>query len=175
MLQGESRHPEFPQRPSADPERRAERLVDVLRGAPEREYQQRDRSVRTSRESIDPVIWLRNQYTNDWGQMICQICKEEMPFRKRDEEYYFESVEIFDRDTFSKEHQALFLALCPVCAAKYKEFIKRDEDAMVGLKHALTNSSGFEIPIRLGELSSTVRFVEIHAYDLRTILRESDQ
>lgn len=52
--------------------------------------------MRTSGNGIDPATWLRNNYTNAAGQMICQICKDEMPFKKRNGEYYFEAVEIFN-------------------------------------------------------------------------------
>ena len=31
-------------------------------------------------------------------------------------------------ELFQAKHHALFLALCPVCAAKYKEFVKRAVD-----------------------------------------------
>jgi len=109
--------PAFPTRISTNPDRRQERLAEQMNDAPEKEYEQRNRSVRTTKGAIDPILWLRNQYTNDAGQMICQICKEEMPFRKRDGEYYFEAVEALSRDHFAKEHEAQFLALCPLCAA----------------------------------------------------------
>jgi len=48
-----------------------------MNDAQEKEYEQRNRSVRITKGAIDPILWLRNQYTNDAGQMICQICKEE--------------------------------------------------------------------------------------------------
>ena len=80
--------PIFPTRTVTNPERRQERLAQQLADAPEKEYEERERSVRTTRGAVDPALWLRNQYTNDAGQMVCQICKEEMPFRKRDGEYY---------------------------------------------------------------------------------------
>ena len=147
-----------------------ERLV----GAPEKEYEEHEGSVRTTRETIDPDIWLRDQYTNETGQMICQICKGEMPFRKRDGEYYFESVEALSREHFHKEHEAQFLALCPLCAAMYKEFVKRDEEAMLELKNAFMHSDDLEIPMRLGELDRSIRFVETHYHDIKTILGEQE-
>ncbi|MBU1207326.1 MAG: hypothetical protein KKH04_10435 [Proteobacteria bacterium] len=33
-------------------------------------------------------------------------------------------VEALSRDHFTKEHEAQFLALCPLCAAMFKEFVK---------------------------------------------------
>jgi len=173
-----SRHdrqqPEFPQRSSADPDRRRERLVEQMNDAPEKEYEQRNRSVRVSANTIDKDTYLRNAYTNDDGQMVCQICKNEMPFRKRDGEYYFEAVEALSRDYFAKEHEAQFLALCPLCAAMYKEFIKNDEKAMESMKNALINSENAEVPLQLGELDTSIRFVETHFLDIKEILKRED-
>jgi len=166
--------PAFPERASSNTEHRRERLTEQLGDAPNKEYEQRDRSVRTTRGAVDPVLWLRNQYKNEAGQMICQVCKEEMPFRKRDGEHYFEAVEALSRDHFPMEHEAQFLALCPLCAAMYKEFVKQDEGAMVVLKNTLTNTDDFEVPLHLGELDTSIRFVETHYHDIKTILEEKE-
>ncbi len=162
--------PAFLERDSSNPERRREKLAEQLGDAPNKEYEQRDRSVRTTRGAVDPILWLRNKYKNEAGQMICQICKEEMPFKKRDGEYYFEAVEALSRDHFTKEHEAQFLALCPLCAAMYNEFVKHDEGAMESLKNALMDSEDIEVSLQLGELDTSVRFVESHFQDIRTII-----
>ncbi len=94
-----------------------------------------------------------------------------MPFRKRDGEYYFEAVEALSGDHFSKEHEVQFLALCPLCAAMYNEFVKHDEGAMECLKNALINSEDAEVPLQLGELDTSVRFVESHRQDMKTIIQ----
>ncbi len=164
--------PTFPEKESSNLERRRENITKQLAAAPNKTYDQRARNIRITRGTVDPSLWLKNQYTNDSGQMICQVCKEEMPFRKRDGEHYFETVEALSRDHFSLEHEAQFLALCPVCAAMYKEFIKQDESAMTDLKNALMDADDFEVPLRLGELDTTVRFVETHYHDIKTILEE---
>ena len=168
------KEPAFPTKTSADPERRQERVVEQLNSAPEKKYEQRKRSVRISANTIDKETYLRNAYTNDDGQMICQICKEEMPFKKRNGEYYFEAVEALSRDYFAKEHEAQFLALCPLCAAMYKEFVKPDEGTMEYLKNALINSEdeNREVQLKLGDLNTSVRFVDTHWNDIRTILVE---
>ena len=169
--QEDNRHkPEFPERPSRNPERREATLTERLVNAPEKEYETRPRSVRTSRTSIDPNFWLRNLYTNDSAQMVCQICKEEMPFRRRDGEYYFEAVEVFTLEYLGNEGEAQFLALCPLCAAKYKEFVKRDEEQEAELYHALQNADGLDVPLNLGEWETSIRFVETHWRDMKTIL-----
>lgn len=104
--------------------------------------------------------------------MVCQICKKEMPFRKRDGEHYFESVEAFSQEHFPLEHEAQFLALCPLCAAMYKELVKKDDAAMADLRKTLMNIDSLEAPLRLGDLETTIQFVETHRYDLKTILGE---
>ncbi len=99
-----------------------------------------------------------------------------MPFRKRDGEYYFEAVEAFSKEHCPKEHEAQFIALCPLCAAMYKEFVRRDKSAVVRFKHAVMNSpDSLQIPIQLGEQKTSVCFVETHLYDLRLMLRELSQ
>lgn len=104
--------------------------------------------------------------------MICQLCRNEMPFKKRNKEYYFVAMEALGRDLLSREHQAQFLALCPVCAAKYNEFVKSDDEALGSIKRAMLDAEGPEIPVKLGETTETLKFVEVHFDDLKTILRE---
>ncbi|MEK7274473.1 MAG: hypothetical protein AAB110_04380 [Candidatus Desantisbacteria bacterium] len=162
--------PSFPTNLVINSERRQEHLVEQLANAPEKEYEQRGRSVRTTGGSIDPEVGLRNKYTNKEGQMVCQICKKEMPFKKRDGKYYFEAVEALSRDYFSKEHEAQYLALCPLCAAMYNEFVKCDDNAMEKLYSDLKNSKGFDVPLKLGELETSIRFVDSHRQDIKTIL-----
>ncbi len=36
--------------------------------------------------------------------------------------------------------------------------------------HALKNSDGLEVPLELGELQTSIRFVETHHHDIKTIL-----
>ncbi len=73
---------------------------------------------------------------------------------------------------FSKEHEAQFLALCPTCAAKYKEYVKADENALAALKQSLLDSDGPDISIVIENASTILRFVEVHFIDLKTILNE---
>ena len=162
--------PTFPEQTPNNPNRRRERVEDQLAKAPDKEYKDRERSVRDSRRDIIPEIYLRERYTNNSGEMVCQICQEEMPFKKRNGEYYFETVEALS-DYFTKEHEAQFLALCPLCAAMYKEFVKRDEDAMKELHRVLKDSDDLEVPLNLGELETSIRFVQTHRQDMQTILQ----
>lgn len=164
----------FPKSGAMDPGRREERLIEQLADTPEKKYEERERSVRITRWSVDPSHWLRVQYTNDTGQMVCQICQEEMPFRKRDGEYYFEAVEALSKNHFPREHEFQYLALCPLCAAMYKEFVKCDETLMETFKKALLDSDGPEIALQLGDRNKSIRFVESHFLDIKTILRSKE-
>lgn len=166
----EQKQPSFPLRPVPNPERRKERLGEQLTDAPDKEYEKRERSVRTTNGAIDPITWLRNQYTNEAGQMVCQICKEEMPFRKRDGNYYFEKKEVLSKRYLPKEHEAQYLALCPVCAAKYDEFVKTDDEAMAKLREKITSSEDCGVPILFGNEQTSIRFVETHYHDLKAII-----
>jgi len=163
---------EFPVR-SAAPERGANG-TDL---AQDKTYEERQRRVRTSRSKIDPSVRLKNEYTNDDNQMVCQICKDEMPFKKLDGEYYFEAVEAFTKDILPKEHEAQFLALCPLCAAKYKELVKKDENRLELLKEELLRleDGKMEIPLQLGEEETSIRFVETHFVDLRELLHAYEE
>jgi hypothetical protein len=161
--------------PVKNPERRTKQLQRQLFDAPKKDYESRSRSVRTTRGTIDPRTSLRAQYTNDSGEMECQICKEKMPFKKLDGEYYFEAVEALANEHFIREHEAQFLALCPVCAARYKEFVKREPQVMKNLKNVLMNADGFEVSLQLGDLSTSLRFSERHWHDIQTILRFYEQ
>jgi len=171
-ISAQKQKPAFPERASSNPERRREKLEEQMGDAPKKEYEQRDRSERITSNAIDKDTYLRNAYTNNDGQMVCQICKEEMPFRKRDGEYCLVAVEALSGDYFTKEHEAQYLALCPLCAAMYQEFVKKDKDSgiMESLKSELMNSQNTEISLRLGDLKTSIRFVESHFLDIRTII-----
>ncbi|MFC2008404.1 hypothetical protein ACFLT0_01780, partial [Chloroflexota bacterium] len=162
----------FPTRQPQNPERREEKMTKDIQDAPEKKYGPRERNIRIS-SSVDKDTYLRQSYTNDEEQLVCQICKREMPFRKRDGQYYFEAVEAFTDQVI--EHEALYLALCPLCAAMYKEFIKRDVSVMNSFKTSLITSEQSEVPILLGESQTTVRFVATHYLDIKAVIREADE
>lgn len=113
---------------------------------------------------------------NDNGTMICQICQNPMPFEKRDGQPYFESVEIFTKEFITKEFEAAHIALCPVCSAKYLEYIKQDTTTMEFLQHSILQAKQgvLTIPIKLdkGTKGASIRFVESHLFDLKQFLQK---
>ena len=162
---------EFPKKESHDPERRAEKVREALTEAPKKEYEKKERSIRTSKASVDKQTSLKKMYTNSADQMVCQLCKKEMPFKKRDGEYYFEAVELFN--DLSIEHAAVHTALCPVCSAMFKEFIKGDPIKSAELKQLFFSTNNLEIPLTLGTKEMTLSFVEPHFQDVKVVIETS--
>ena len=151
--------------------RREERLIIELGDAPEREYERRLRSVRITQGRIGPRTYLGGHYAQD-GTMECQMCRRpEMPFKKRDsDDDYFIAVEALRIEHFPKEHEAQYLALCPECAEKYKEFVKRSASARRTLYNLLKTSE--EPEVRLESHGHAIRlwFEDKHWQDLRTVI-----
>ena len=165
--------PKFPVGPVKNRKRRATMLDKELKNMPAKEYARLLRSVRVNSVREVAREWLKAEYTNDDEQMICQICQKEMPFKKRDGEYYFEAVEALDGEHFPGEHEQQFLAFCPECAARFQEFIKNDENAMKEMIDQLMASDNLQVPLQLGELKTNLRFVEKHWRDIKQILESA--
>ena len=174
--------PTFPVRASVNPERRGRKLLEELADPIPKTYNLRQRSGLTSKPELDPREWLYRMYENDDSQVICQLCQREMPFRKRDHSYYFEAVELLDRDLLPNHRHEQMLALCPECEAKYKEYIKSDRAKMEVIRTAILGwpdddevQEDWQIEVELGRDSQIgpnllLRFVEVHARALRTII-----
>ena len=147
---------------------RLDRFREDYAEAPRRRYEQQMQSVRISRPQIDPNTWLREKYTHD-GVMHCQICKERMPFKYQGQ-YYFEAVEALDKNFFPREHEAQFLALCPICAAKYKLFIKNSQKKMQEVFNTVKGSSIPTIALALDHQGYSIRFSDSHFQRFKMII-----
>ena len=169
---------EFPERPSTDPQRRAQRAQERAGESPKKKYEGRNRNVRVSAPTGDPVTYLEQNYTNNKDQLVCQICENEMPFRRRDGRYYFEAVQLFD--DLSREYEAAYVALCPLCAAKFKELVKKDEKQRKSLSTKISSIVEFgkepgelRVSLQFGEETGTIRFVEKHFLDIQGFIKGS--
>ena len=152
-------------------ERRKELLIIDLSDAEEKSYEVLARSIKVSGSAIDPRTALRVQYTMDENRMHCQMCSKGMPFKKRNsDEDYFESVEALGKGYFFKEHEAQYLALCPQCAAEYKEFVKRDPKTREAFHDALKNSDSPQIHVESNGRTIRIWFEDKHWQDLKTVL-----
>ena len=92
--------------------------------------------------------------------------------KPKQEKYYFEAVEIVKRDYFKKETEDQYLALCPTCSARYKEYVKTNESKMKNLLECLKgNPKNHEIEIMLDK-KFILKFVENHIIDLKPVLND---
>lgn len=165
--------PTFPERPSPDPARRLRRSMSQAHEAPRKEFEERPRNVRTSSPTGDKVTYLRQSYTNEESELVCQMCEQEMPFRRRDGEYYFEAVQLFN--DLAGEYASGYLALCPLCAAKFKELVKRDEKRYRRLRDQIVSAEELQFGLEFGKELGSIRFVEKHLLDIKGLLAEEDE
>ncbi len=165
---------EFPRGQSRDIDRHYDKAREKISDAPQKHYEVRSRSVRTSGASIDYKTYLREEYTNQEGALFCQMCQNVMPFQELEgTNYYFEGRQLLN--DMAQECEANHLALCPLCAAKYKELAQRSVQAMNDLKQALRNADiegSLEVPLSLGEKEGMVKlcFTQRHLIDIQAML-----
>jgi hypothetical protein len=71
-----------------------------------------------------------------------------MPFRKRDGVRYFDKKELLSRKYLPKEREAQYLALCPLCTAKYEEFVIIDDAVMAELWKEIVSAERYAKKIK---------------------------
>ncbi|MBX9936176.1 MAG: hypothetical protein K2Y10_06245 [Burkholderiaceae bacterium] len=161
---------ERPERPVRNPELRNQRMMEEAQGTPEKVAVTRERSVQlgASEAKAAAKVYLQDQYTNQHKQMICQICKDELPFRLPTGAYYFEAVEMIADS--AKRHRATYLALCPNHAAAY-QYANGQRSSM---DERVATASSNEIDIDLAGQETTIYFTQMHLADAKACL-EADQ
>lgn len=162
--------PEFPASPVINPERRTGKIQERAGRGEDKTFDRRERSVRGSHPSIDPKLALRALYTNTHGITVCQMCRNAMPFRLPNNDYYFDAVQISDQ--FAKEEASVYLALCPICAAKYKVLVKTDPGRVETFVQRILQTDDLTVPAESLNGTFTIRFVEKHLHDLKAALPE---
>ncbi|MBT4087189.1 MAG: hypothetical protein HOE30_01725, partial [Deltaproteobacteria bacterium] len=167
--------PTFPTQKSKNPEYREGKIRTKHDKGEDKSYIIKERSVKESRPNHDPKTWLRDHYTNEDQVLVCQMCANEMPFKLKNGFYHFEAVQI--SDNLTKEGHELYLAFCPICAAKYRILVKKNttllNDFLTSIKNVEEN---LEIPVDLGINGlHNVHFVETHLQDLKNILNYEDE
>ena len=180
---------EMPESASGNAERRRDRVVDIYADAELQSRELRERSVKTSR-SLAPEAreMLIGYYTDDHREMRCQLCRNPMPFSKRDGEAYFECFQLFrDMKKETKEH---YLALCPTCAAMYDEWVRKHEKNSICLRDAIrsrqvSNGKG-SVSLQLPDCGTpsctkpptsgmSLYFGAKHFIDLQTVLGQEEE
>ena len=160
--------PELPSSPAPNPERRETKSKEAALDAKDKEYEIKNRSVRTT-NTPERKTYLKAHNSTENGHIYCQLCNCRMPFMVKNEDY-FEAVE-FVRSSI-KEHPANSLALCPNCAAEYKHACLTQEneriDLLLGVDINLPEDE-MKIPLDLPNHTS-LRFTHKHMIDLRAAM-----
>jgi hypothetical protein len=116
--------------------------------------------------------YLRQNYTNSDGALICQSCHYPMPFKLKDGSWYFEAVQFVPGR--QRVHKANALAMCPLCAARYKYVRETKDNALIGDLLAIDVGAGegsVELPVLIAGKRTTLRMTGKHAIDLQAALR----
>jgi hypothetical protein len=158
---------ELPEHESANPDRRRRRVGEHALDAPERRSEERSRSVSVGLDAVKQEAgqYLREQYTNGDGEMICQICERRMPFTLDDDSPYFERVEFLPG--LKKRHYQNYLALCPNHAAMF-QYANGSADVLQSL---FTKLTGNKLKVVLARNESKIYFTKTHAADLNTVVQ----
>lgn len=154
---------ELPERPLRNSDVRSTRVGEQARATPEKNSVVKPRAVQVGVEAArqEAKLYLKDQYTNTNGQMICQACKGELPFKLLNGAYYFEAVEIIHDS--SKRFREGFLALCPNHAAAYRH-ANAQSNSMVDV---IATAPGNEIELFIGNVETTLYFTQTHLADAK--------
>lgn len=161
---------------SANPERRVKVVTEQIANAENQVRVIRERSVRTSEDKSRVKMYLKRMYTDDDDYLRCQMCRDMMPFKRKNGEFYFEAIQI--SQNMRKEFPAQYLCLCPNCAAEFSEWVinggesKNFIQEIIRRDTALTNG---EIVVSI-QLSNGKKlnfyFTQKHFIDIKVALKE---
>lgn len=157
---------QLPENEPKNPERRALKVSAQAADAPGKVSEHRTRSVSVGIGAVkqEAEQYLRQQYTNPDGEMICQICSEPLPFRLPDGRHYVEKVELFD--DADKRHFQNYLALCPNHAAMFQYALGSGD---VIREMFLVCDDG-NLEIILAGKDASIYFTMTHLADLKAIM-----
>ena len=176
ILQNSAR-PEQPEEKVRNPSRRRLGVLEHRKNAPTKEAVRRERSIQPNVQGVvaEAKAYLRARYTNGQGQMVCQVCRNEMPFKLGTGEHYFEAVQAIRG--LSQNYYENRLALCPTCAAMY-QYARSCTDTelkdRVEASDGETDGLSVELDVVLAGLTRKIRFVGTHFFDLRVVLDGSE-
>lgn len=158
---------ELPQHEPINPERRAERVGEKAASAPIRQTEERTRSISVGLDKVkqEAAQYLHQQYTNSDDEMICQICKTQLPFKLDDGSDYFETVEFIPE--LNKHHYQNYLALCPNHGAMF-QYANNSSDC---LEQQFTELVTNELGVVLAQKDFTIYFTKTHIADLKEVIR----
>lgn len=173
----------IPRRPVRDRNRRQEKVAEQYGETPRKRSEVRPRRVpvdaSVARE--EKRTYLKGKYARRRGDdnaIICQLCSQRMPFKKRNGEDYFDARELAP-DITGSPYRATALGLCPVCSAKYSEYVHKDGDkqrAVVEDILALTEPLDHPITVTVNlDEPEEIQFNEAHFVDIQTVLQRETE
>jgi len=153
----------------SNPDRRSSKVSALAAEAPGKITEERTRSVSVGIATVkqEAEQYLRQQYTNPDGEMICQICKAPLPFQLADGRFYVEKVEFLD--DADKRHFQNYLALCPNHAAMFKHA----HGSADVIREMLLDCDDGNLEVILAEKDETIYFTGTHFVDLKAISTEA--
>lgn len=156
---------ELPDHSPPNPYRRAAGVGEMAAEAPERSTEKRSRSVSVGRDEVkaEAAQYLQQQYSVE-GEVICQVCKKQMPFKLDDGTSYFEKIEFLPE--LSRRHHQNYLGLCPNHAAMFKH-ANGSKDFMLAMFSEVRDN---ELEVVLAQKDATVYFTKTHIADLKKII-----
>ncbi len=168
LLAGAEKLPpiELPEKVPTNPEERAKRVMEQARKALHKLSEKRARAVSVGLTEIkgEADTFLKHQYTNRDGQMICQICQAELPFRLDNSNYYFERVEFLEE--LADRHPQNYLALCPNHSAMFQHANGSRELLLEKFREIVGN----ELIVILAQVDVRIYFTSTHRDDLKAVL-----
>lgn len=175
LIKQHGARPEQPEEEVRNPTRRRRGVLEHRENAPENAAVRRERWIQPNLLGVvaHAKAYLRAKYTNVHGQMVCQACSNEMPFKLRTGEYYFEAVQVLKG--LAQHFYENRLALCPTCAAMY-QFARStsDEDirASIGAVDSEEVPARVAVPVVLAGEQRSVHFVGTHFFDLQVVIAQ---
>ena len=132
----------------------------------------RDRSIVVGQgtSSEEAKSDLREHYTNADGDMYCQACHAILPFKVRGK-WYFEAIQFVGNRY--RSHRQNTLALCPLCAAKYRYKRETADEAMLhALSEIVVEAGSVRIELSVLIDGDVIRlwFTGKHALDLQSAM-----
>lgn len=163
---------EQPEKSVPNPDRRRKGILERSENAPSKQSVIRERSIQPGISDIQAQAkaYLRAIYTNKNGEMVCQCCQKEMPFKIGDA-YYFEAVQCFKNA--KNQYIENRLALCPVCSAMYQYARQTDDKEiqnLIVMNDSDDNAASVSVSVTLALQKYTLRFVGSHWFDLKSII-----
>ena len=154
----------------SSPDRRSSKVNALAAEAPGKITEERTRSVSVGIGAVkqEAEQYLRQQYTNPDGEMICQICKAPLPFQLPDGRFYVEKVEFLDEA--DKRHFQNYLALCPNHAAMFKHA----HGSADVIRELLLDCDDGNLEVILAEKDAPIYFTGTHLVDLKAISAKSN-